>query len=352
MVALYLTSMESAGKTTLCAGIGKKLVDEGEKVGFMTPIQLSNSSASDGMEGVSFIKKALELTESIEQLSPITLPLKDLWQNLTDDLESFTQKMKQSYAKVSADKDVVLLDGLGGLGANKVSTLACYTIAEILDVKVIIVLRYSPGLNPSEIVKIREKLGQRMLGVIINLVPESRMKLVNQDKVALFQEAGIKVLGVIPEVRNLLGVSVSELAEALGGEILTCSENADGIVENVMLGAMTPDSGVDYFSRKANKAAVIRGERADMQLAALATSTRCLILTGDLKPKPAVVYEAEDKHVPIIVVKQGTSEVIDGIEDALAKATFYSSGKLRKFEYVLDSYLGFQALYTELSMTA
>ena len=167
---------------------------------------------------------------------------------------------------------------------------------------------------------------------------------------AVFREAGIRVLGILPEVRGLLGTSIGELAEVMDGEILTCPENTSEIVENVMLGAMTTDSGIDYFSRMANKAAVIRGERADMQLAALETSTKCLILTDNSKPLPAVVHQAEDKNVTIMVVKRDISGTIAGIEEALAETSFHNPRKLKKFDGVLSSHFDFKALHSELGL--
>jgi BioD-like phosphotransacetylase family protein len=352
VVALYITSTEAAGKTALCAGIGRKLLDQGVKVGFVMPVQLFEATNTDGYDDAAFIKEIFELAESSEQLCPIRLSQHELWQSLTDEVEDFTRKLKQVYRKISRGKDVVIMEGPGNLDVDKVSALACYTIAEALETGVIIVVRYSPALNLPKIVQIGKKLGQRLLGIVISFMPEPKMKMVQQELTATFHEAGIKVLGIFPEVRSLLGVSVGELAEILGGEILTSPETTDDIVENIMLGAMTLDSGVEYFARKTNKAAVIRGERPDMQLAALETSTKCLIITNNMKPSPTVVSQAEEKHVPIILVKQDTTTTIAGIEKALAKASFRSPRKLKTFGDVLDCYFDFKALYAELGLKA
>ena len=75
-------------------------------------------------------------------------------------------------------------------------------------------------------------------------------------------------------------ITVGELAEVIGGKIINHQEKSGEPVENYMLGAMVVDSGLDYFNRKKNKAAIIRQERLDMQLAALETSTICLVLSG------------------------------------------------------------------------
>jgi len=351
MVALYITSVGTAGKTALCAGIGSKLIEEGIKAGFFMPIQLSETSNADGYKDADFIKEALKLTESTEQLCHIRLSRQELWQGLTDEVADFIQRLKQAYRKISRGKDAIVMEGLSNLDADKVSTLACYTVADALDAKVIIMLRYfSSVLDSSKIVQIGKKLEQRLLGVVINFVPESKMDAVRQDLADSFQNAGIKVLGILPEVRSLLGVTVEELAEILGGEILCSPEGAGEIVENIMLGAMTPDSGMDYFSRKAKKAAVIRGERADMQLAALQTSTKCLILTNNVKPLSTVISQAEEKHVPIVAVKQDICATIAGIEEALAKASFRNLEKLQKFEDLLEHYFDFKTLYSELGL--
>jgi BioD-like phosphotransacetylase family protein len=352
VVALYITSMEAAGKTALCAGIGRKLLDRGIKVGFFIPVQLLGASNADGYDDAAFIKGIFDLAESNEQLCPIRLSQHELWQNLTDDVEGFTRKLKQVYRKISQGKDIVIMEGPGNLDVDKVSALACYTIAEALEARVIILVRYSSALNLPKIAQICKKLGQQLLGIVISFTPEPKMEIVKQELIAQFHETGIKVMGILPEVRSLLGASVSELAETLDGEILTSPETNDNIVDNVMLGAMTLDSGVEYFAHKTNKAAVIRGERPDMQLAALETSTNCLIITNNVRPSPTVISQAEEKHVPIILVKQDTTAAITDIEEALTKASFNSPRKLKMFGDVLDRYFDFKALHAELGMKA
>jgi len=352
MVAVYVTSVEAAGKTALCAGIGRNFLSHGRKVGYVRPVQLSETSGPDGDRDAAFVKEAFELTESTGLLCPIRLSRRDLWQSLSGDVTAFAQRLRKAYGKISRGKDIVLMEGLSGLGADNVSTLACYTISETLDAKVIAMLRYSPTLEPSVLAQVGGKLEGRLLGVVVNFVPESKIEALTQDIAASFQRAGLRVLGVLPEVRSLLGVSVQETAQVLEGEILTCQDKTGEIVENVMLGAMTPDSGLDYFGRKRNKAAVIRGERIDMQLAALETSVRCLIITGDSEASPAVVRQAEDKGVPIMVVKQDTCGAIAGIEEALAKASFHNPQKLQTFDGILGRYFDFKALYSELGLEA
>jgi BioD-like phosphotransacetylase family protein len=349
VVALYITSTESAGKTALCAGIGEKLLDRGLKVGFMEPIHLIETGRTNGCQDAVFIKDSLRLAESEQLICPNRLSPHELWRNLTEDPENFSQNLKQSYRKISGDKDIVIMEGLSDIGVDKISTLACYMVADALEAGLIIVIHYASNFDVSRIVQISKKV-KHLMGVIINLVPGSQMEMAEHKLSASFEKEGIKVLGILPEVRRLLGLSVGELAQVLGGELLSSSEKTEEIVENIMVGAMTVDSGILYFNRKENKAAVIRGERADMQLAALETSTKCLIVTNNVKPLPLVMVQAQEKQVPIIVVKQDVSEAIAVIEEALIKASFRSRSKLDMFRELLDSRFDFDALYAELGL--
>jgi BioD-like phosphotransacetylase family protein len=123
-----------------------------------------------------------------------------------------------------------------------------------------------------------------------------------------------------PENRTPIALTVGELAKGIGGKILNHVEKSDELVENYMLGAMTVDSGLDYFNRKKNKAAIIRQERLDMQLAALETSTVCLVLSGgDTTPAYQVRQRAESRGIPIIATPVTVSDIVTRIDKLLEK---------------------------------
>jgi hypothetical protein len=185
-----------------------------------------------------------------------------------------------------------------------------------------------------------------LLGVVINYVPESKIDYVRDNITALFEADGIKVLGLIPESRTLVGVTVEEIVQGLHGKVLTAGDKLSELVENVMLGAMTPDSGISYFSRKPNKAVIVNSERADMQLAAMETSTSCLILTGDVPPLEQVIHNSEIRNIPIISVKSDSLEVIDEMESIFAANVFNNPKKLKRFQQITAKNVDYNALYT------
>jgi uncharacterized protein len=342
---LYFTSIEPAGKTALGISIGLDLINRGKKVGYFIPFHRSVTKDPEGYMDATFSKEALHLTEPVEQIAPIHLTPLDLWKSLTEDTVQFTEWIKNSYNKLSKNKDVVIIEGLSGFSVDSISTLACYRIADSLDSRVIVMLRYSKTMDPSMLSKMKDQLNTRLTGVIINYVPESCNPSTKQNLIQIFQKEGIKVLGFIPEVHRLLGITVGELARSIDAIIVTGNDNQNKLIEHLMIGAMSPDSGKDYFNRMDNKAVIINSERADMQLAALETSTSCLILTGDHKPLPAVLHQSEDKKIPIIATEDSPQQVIDTIEQAFLNSSFNNADKMRIFTNSVGKYIDFPALF-------
>jgi uncharacterized protein len=349
MITLQIVSYEQCGKTALCAGIGKKLVNSGKKIGYVKPLHMAGQTGTAECGDAVFVSEALELSENKEQVCPIHISQEELWRNLSENAESFSAKIKAACDAVSGGKDVLIVESPGSLKNDQVSELACFIIAEKMNSKVVMLICYSTGFKDNNIIQAAKKFGDKLVGVVINQVPESRLSAVQSEAAEYFKSQSIALLGVLPETRALSGVSIKEVATAVNGEIISSKDKANDLIENVMLGAMSPDSGRDYYNRKKNKVVVTRSERADMQLAALETSTRCLIVTGK-KPNTSVMVKAEDKKVPVMVVNKEIKDIIAGIEQALAQAKFQNTQKLQAMSAMLDSRFDYKALNAALGI--
>jgi len=76
---------------------------------------------------------------------------------------------------------------------------------------------------------------------------------------------------------------------------------------------MTAEAALSRFRKQINKAVITGGDRTDIQLAALETSTTCLILTGNLHPSPLIVKQAEEFGVAILLVPLNTIETVETV---------------------------------------
>jgi len=116
-----------------------------------------------------------------------------------------------------------------------------------------------------------------------------------------------------------------------------------------MLGAMSVDSGLEYFGRKGNKAVIVKNDRPDMQLAALETPTRCLVISGNGTGVIGSVRDhAESKKIPIILTKSDVNTVVTRIEDTMARSRFNQESKLRKLAEIMEANFDFKILYKAL----
>ncbi len=330
MVALLVTSsVEGSGKTTVSAGLGKLLLSRSRKVGFLKPV-MADSQNQPGQSSDSdtvLMKHLLAIEESVASLGPVFR-----------DESALKNGIKKAYAAVSTGKGVVIIEGLSG---------QIPSLAEALDARVMVIEVYSPAL--AQTLASHKNFGRRLLGVVINKVPRSRLEVVRRETAA--QLPGVKILGIIPEDRALLSLTVGELAERIHGEVLQGAGKTTELVENIMLGAMYVDSGLDYFGRQANKAVVLKSDRPDMQLAALETSTRCLVLAGKTAPIPAVLARAEDQNIPVITVKDNVATVVTSIEAALVQTRF-SAEKLPRLTEVMGRHFDSPSVFQGLGLTS
>jgi BioD-like phosphotransacetylase family protein len=312
--------------------LGKRFKDQGKKVGFFKPlvadIKATAEKAADS--DTAFIKRVLALKEPLDDLCPVI-----------SGEGSLSAQIKKAYDRVAKDKDIVIVEGVWRQRPGGKAIEAACEMAAALEARVIVVDGYSTELVKTRPADKYQAFGEHLLGVVVNKVPQSQMETAREMDGA--------VLGVIPEDRTLLSLTVAELAERIEGKIINDAGKSAELVENYMLGALGVDSGLDYFGRKLDKAVVVRSERPDMQLAALETSTKCLVISGDGEPIYAVLQSAEDKDIPIIVTGGNTASVIESIELALGKTKFNQDQKLPRLDEVMER-LDFKALYKGLEL--
>jgi len=338
LVALYVVSTKkAAGKTAVCVGLARKLREDGYKIGYLK-LFAGEEQEENARRDATFMKRVLNLSESSETLCA-----------LSGKLDADADAVKESCEAVSSGMDVVIVEGVFGAGSEDSLSMVSYRLAETLKAKVVIVEGY-----PEEDItgSICEDFGKNLLGAVINKVPQSRLDRVCEETNARFSGSGINILGILPEDRVLFTITVGELAGCIQGEIINNNEKSAELVENVMVGAMCVDSGLDYFGRKSNKAAVVRDDRPDMQMAALGTSLQCLVISGKTPPVHAVRYLSESKNVPIIMAGNDIVTVIGRLEDALGSARFNQDKKLPKIGEITEKFVDYEAVTRGLGLSA
>jgi BioD-like phosphotransacetylase family protein len=173
-------------------------------------------------------------------------------------------------------------------------------------------------------------LPTRQTAVLINAVPDKGMRAVQNQVAPALQASGLPVIGIVPQDRILLGLTVGELADRLGAEVLCAADQLGLPVEAVMISAMSDEGAEEYFRRIGHKAVVAGGDRPDIHMPALATDTSCIVLTEGHDPDPTVFKTAEDQGVPLLKVRPSTVETLEHISDALAGTRFLQAHKVSR----------------------
>jgi hypothetical protein len=353
---IYVASTERhSGKTALCIGLIHWFREKGLAAGYMKPVSSTPRSMGGRAvdEDVMFIKATLGLPEPLEAMSPVLLTVDAVKAAVVSpDTGAYERQIVEAHRTVTDGKDVVVMEGGSNLREGRMINLSAGRISELLGARALVVVPYVDTLQIiDDLLAARLSIGEPMMGAVINSVFQQRMAYAG-EKVKPFLEArGVPVFATLPRERLLLSVSVGELLEGLGGETLCCEDALDELVENLMVGAMSVESALTYFRRASGKAVITGGDRVDIQLAALETSTRCLILTGNIRPDPLIIGLATERHVPIILTGYDTLNAIQTIENFFGKTRFQQQKKVEYFEALLDKWMDFGALTKSLGLS-
>jgi BioD-like phosphotransacetylase family protein len=354
MATLYVTSTETfSGKSALCVGLAKRLLRDGHRVGYMKPVSSGERLAAGLVdEDAEFFKQTFSLPDALEDMVPIGIAPRTVEAILSgEETFDFVARLKAAYARIARGRDVVVLEGGANLREGYLIGLPTPDVGELLGAREIVVIKYNDDLQIlDDALTARVRLGESLIGVVLNAIPRQCMPFVQESVKPGLEARGVPVLAVLPQERLLLSVSVRDLANFLSGTILCCEDKADELVEHLMVGAMSVDSALTYFRRKPNKAVITGGDRPDIQLAALETSTKCLILTGNLRPSPIIQGRAEEVGVPMILVRQDTLSTVEVIERFFGKTRFHLEKKIQRFEEMLEDRFDFGRLYEALGL--
>ena len=328
---LYITSDRTgAGKTTLCTAIAHKLINLGKTVSVFKPL---SAETNNGQDERGTYKDLVNLATS---KWPIAVPEKGIDAHIIKEICVTADQVKGS-------NDILIVEGLPTISIEDTNR-----IIEALDATLLSVVEYSSELSPSNLEGWSKIDSDRFVGIVINKMTIYASTDLNHNVLIDLQKRDVPVLGVIPENRTLLGVSVKQLADYLGGKLIDFGNDSGDLVESVMVGGMWLDAGEVHFGLRNDKAVSVRGDRPDIQMAALGTSTSCLVLTGDIEPIEYILNEARESETPIITVATDTLSTMENISELPRTALFDHSKKLREFSLLLDNHVELESIYQKL----
>ncbi|ABO50599.1 DRTGG domain protein [Desulforamulus reducens MI-1] len=344
MKNLYIMGSAGSGKTALAVGLAFKFQQQGFKVAYFKPVGTS-AATTKADEDVILMKELLKMDIPLEVISPtMASPFYLSRGNCSSEM---LHTIKETFMKVSEGADIVIIDS--SLFPHVMCTvgLDSASLAAKLNASALNLINAKNDYSLDELVffnKYIQDRGVSILGNIFTHVPKPLCAKIEGIYKPLLDELGLQTLGIIPKVRELSSPSVAQIYELLGGELLTGNQNLDLLTEDIVVGAMTIESALGYMRRSNNKIFIIGGDRADMALAALETSTSVIILTGGLYPDVKVISRAIEKGVPVLLVHYDTYNTIERLSELSGRITPNNEDCINKAIENVERYCDWQSI--------
>lgn len=338
-----------SGKSAAILGLVPQVLGQGltVAVGKLLSMNLVPSAQNDLDLDVQFMATALGLTESQVVNAVMTRSRADLLQSLT------THGMPEVKPEVPApaeNHDLVILEGPSTLAEGHFYGFSLQQQVAALQAAVLLVVRCQSLTVVDELLAAKARLGDCLQGVLLNDVPDQFRHDEIEAILPFLETQGIPVFGVLPSHPLLRSISVREVVHQLKAEVLCCSDRLNLMVEQLSIGAMNVNSALRYFNRAQNMAVVTGGDRTDIQLAALESSTNCLILTGHFSPNTIVLNRAEDLEVPVISVDLDTLTTVELVDKAFSETRFSETIKVDCIQQLFRQHVDVDRLFTKLEL--
>lgn len=345
---LVTSTAEGTGKTAITIGLGLLAQDAGRDVGYMKPkgtrlrTQVGKVLDADPV----LAQELLGVTDAIESMEPVVYSATFLQQVLRgrQESEEIRAAFEEAYESVAEDRDLVLIEGADRVSTGSVIDLTDVDVASLVDGNAIVVAPYDRVEAVDEVLEVAERFGDRLAGVLFNAVSRDAHDELEADVVPFLEGRGVPVLGAIPRKPHLASVSVEELANEIGGTLITDTPT-DGRVERFSVGAMSSDAALRHFRRARDAVVITGGDRSGIQTAALeAPGIKGLVLTGGYHPPGSIVGRAEEAGVPVMTVEADTANTIERVETVLGEGRTRNAAEVEMMRELLADHVDTTAL--------
>jgi len=353
MISLYVGSTSGySGKSLVSMGLGNKFKKDGLRVGYVKPVGILPVKVNDTLTDHDAwrIYRALQLNDEIADICPVVLTPDLFVKGYMKDIKGLMGKITGAFQRLSENKDIVVVGGYGSIYTGSVIGLEGLKVINRLKSKVVIVVKYEGEWIVDYVLQAKKDLKDKFIGVILNKVTPEFMKGVTDYIVPFLKRKNIDIIGILPHDSVVGSITVEELNEMLGGKILCGHNRLNKLVEHFLIGAMQVDKAIEYFKKTRNNAVIAGGDRSDIHLSAIESGTECLILTGDLYPSEMIVARAEEKDIPILVVRDDTYTVARKLEKLSVRLRLRDKAKVDRGINLVSENIDFPLLYKKLGI--
>jgi BioD-like phosphotransacetylase family protein len=322
---------QNRGKTTVSLGLIAAVLRRGLRLGFLKPLGqrylVIDGTRAD--EDAVLVRQVFDLPDALNDMSPVTLPrhftTDFIMGRIDDPLET---QVTDAFARISADKDLVVLEGTGHAGVGAVVGMSNAHVAAMLDAPVIVVSEGGVGRPIDEIVlncALFAERGVRVLGAIVNKVDVASHPALPEVLRRGLAQQGVELLGWLPYSRLLAKPSLELIVTHLHGELLSGKATPGQTIGDVAIGAMHAGHAMELLTDRT--LLITPGDREDLVLASLAANRLSpeapkvtgIVLAGGFHPSPPVLAELRHSGLFTYLVETDTFRTAQAVAEILVK---------------------------------
>ncbi len=303
---------KSAGKTSLIVGLAKVI---GGACGYMKPLgdRLLYRKKRLWDYDAALITSVFNLEGNPEEM---TLGFEHAKLRYMYDGEAMKEKLSEMASFAGAGKDLLFVEAGESLAYGSSVNLDAISLASFLGARLVLVAGGSESTIVDDLAFVKRYVDMSHVdfaGVIVNKVRniEDYRSTHLEDVTAL----GVTVLGVVPFEAELTRLTVGHLAERLLAKVVAGEAGLSRKVSSIMVGAMSTNAALQNpLFKKENKLVITGGDRSDLILAAIESSTSGIILTNNILPTSNIISKASERNIPLLLVPFDTYQTASQIE--------------------------------------
>lgn|SRR5208283_1170260 len=330
MIPLLIASCSAhSGKTFMTLGLGLNLKAIGYRIGYVKPLGKTPTKKGDIVvdQDALLMKESLGLSEPLSVISPFVFDYLTQSALLEGSVGNVQGRVIEAL-KAFGEKTIVLITAGQDLCEGTALNISAFDLIDALNARVLLVEAWRGPLSIDAVLAASKMTKGRLIGCVLTKVPDNLLQDVREKVKPYLEKKGLKIFGIFPHDKVLESVTVRRIVETLNGGVLCAEDRLDEFVERFLVGAMDADTALSYFMMTPNKAVITGTHRPDIQLVALETSTKCIVLTGGMEPNDFIVTKARQKGIPLIVATGDTFSVAKRLEALMGRTEIREKTKI------------------------
>jgi dethiobiotin synthase len=354
MKPIYIgATKQDTGKTTVTLGLVQALLDLGYDVGYMKPVgqRYVEFQGEHIDEDAVLARQVFGLTDAPGDMSTIAIERGFTARYIFNrDPKPLEQRILGAFERLRRAHDLVVVEGTGHAGVGSCFDLSNARVARLFEAKVVILTAGGIDRAIDEIalsLHLFREHGVEVLGAILNKTLPEKVDKVRRAVHQGLENIGTRLLGTLPYEPRLLVPRMEQVAQEVGGRILSGADAITNRVEHIVVAAMAPDHVGRYLASQ-ETLVIAPGDRLDDSLVAVIMKARSpvsgLVLSGGFEPKSSLLALLGQAGVPVVLSSEDTYSVARRLNEMHFKIRTQDADKVETAKRLVRDALDVKAL--------